>query len=82
MHDPEQGYSIGGVDITSMVIDGMFTTEALAPGSARTIRVRIDVKHAAVLGSVKTCALTTTSVGNGGRKDVVKVKVEVSGVPH
>jgi hypothetical protein len=78
----EVHYSDGGVDVTSAVVDGTFATEALAPGSAKTIRVTIDVKHAAVLGSVKTCALTTSSVGNTGRKDVVKIKLEVSGAPH
>lgn len=64
--------------ITTAVVNGTYSTAAIAAGSTTLIRIEITIGSTATIGSVKSALLTGTWTGDGTRKDAVKASVTVS----
>lgn len=63
----------GTSDITAAVVSGTYQTPSLAPAATYRITASVTVKSSAAVGSKVTRLLTIASVGNGTRKDAVKL---------
>jgi hypothetical protein len=66
-------YLKGSTDITAAVVAGTYTTAALAPGATVTITAKVTVKASSAVGNSVTRLVTITSVGDGTKKDAVKL---------
>jgi len=61
----------GGTDITTAVNAGTYSVANLAAGAGKALRVVVTAGRTAAVGSVQTCLLTSTSVGDASKRDVV-----------
>jgi subtilisin family serine protease len=66
-----------GVDITSTVGSGKFTTPLLAPGQSFNIRIEVMPNNSAAINSSKSILLTATSKKNSLKKDAIKATTTV-----
>jgi hypothetical protein len=65
----------GSIDITSAVLAGTYTTAALARGEFTIVRVRVQVRSGAQVGSVQSCNVSVTSTTRPTSDDVVNATV-------
>ncbi len=69
-------YFTGGVDITTKLNNGTYTTPVLAPGVARSIKVVVTVSSVAPAGGQVDRLVTATSSSDSKQKDVVRFIVK------
>ena len=70
-------YYFRNADVTSKVVDGTFRTAILAPGSAQTLRLSISVRPGTSIGTVRSWLVTSTSIHDPAKRDVVRAIVRV-----
>jgi hypothetical protein len=71
-------YFAGGVDVTTDISNGTFTTATLEPGGSTNLVLRVEVRRTAQLGLRMPVRIAAISLTDPHAKDVVLASVDVS----
>jgi hypothetical protein len=71
----------GQNDITTQVVAGTYSPGSIAPGDDATLRVQIQHKSGAQIGSFKSCLIAVRSSTDPTATDAVKARVQATSTP-
>jgi hypothetical protein len=69
---------VGTTDITTPIETGAFVTASVDPGNVVFVRLWIKAKKTALSGTRGAWTITASSVADGTKSDLVKVKAKVA----